>query len=572
MIVKGISATPDVVYKYTDYYELVWKDTGSGGKLDGAIWRAKNYQSEYCSLGDVAEDNYGYPKTKTVLVTAKKTKALVSPTSFTQVWKDSGSGANWDGAVYTMNAPAGYTCLGGVGMRHHSNPPDSKKYCCVKNEYVVRGGVVQAWNDKGTGSDKDVSLWTVIRAFGPFGVDAGNFIPVSGYGEPLSTYLLKGDNDKVRDAWSITRNESKELNLHEMSEMTMVWNDAGSGADADCSIWRPTVPAGYYPIGDVAVATHSRPRTAFAVRPSKTSDGLVRAPVSYTKIWSDRGSGADRDVTIWKANCPAGYVVLGNVATSGAYPDIGMIFCLKYQYTTSGGKWEYVWRDHGSGADADVTIWEAHPTTTTLQTTRGMGTIASHSGQPGSPNLLNKSMFTYWAEKPISKIYLSNVVYDLSAEKKLSQPAKMSPTNIQNSGDVEQKVVRTLSYETSQSSSFTFSQAIQLEITAEVEASLPLLGSATTTLGVSTTSTFETGTETTVTESDSISAEITIPAKSQTTAFITATEYKADIPFTATIRKVYYDGSEGSGIISGVYKGVQVTEANVQFGEIKPIA
>jgi vacuolar protein sorting-associated protein 13A/C len=41
-----------------------------------------------------------------------------------------------------------------------------------------------------------------------------------------------------------------------------VWDDSGSGAFADGSIWRPVVPAGYVALGDVAVAGHDPPTGA----------------------------------------------------------------------------------------------------------------------------------------------------------------------------------------------------------------------------------------------------------------------------------------------------------------------
>jgi len=574
LIAVAAGQDPDIVYKYTDAYELIWNDVGSGGDSDGSVWRARNYQSDFCALGDAATSGYGAPTFKAVLVSQRKSGALVNPTSFTQVWKDAGSGADRDGAFYKMNAPSGYICLGGVAMNSHNTEPDPKKYCCVKREYVVQADTMETWNDRGSGADKDVSLWTVIRAGGDaLGIDSGNFIAVAGYSRPASTaaYLLKADGNKVVDVWSLSTSDKKPLNLNEIGELKFIWNDAGSGANADVSIWRAEARNGYYPVGDIVVATHSKPKIGFLLRPSNPDGDAVAAPVSYSRIWNDAGSGANRDVQLWKVNCPGGYVSLGGVATDGSYPKLGDVYCVKHSYTTYGSSnnWGYTWKDSGSGANRDVTIYEARGTSSNQQSVRGFGAVSSYSYRPSSPYFLNTDFVSYWAEKPIEKIFMYNVQYDLSKEKQQTAPSKMSPTVMVNPTGRTVKASRTLTYTVAESSTFTFSQAIAIGIAVEFTAGIPLI-SHKTTVSVTATSTFTTGQTTTKTHSDSITAFIELPPKSQSTAVITGTEYKADIPYTATIKKVYYDGSFGYATISGVYKGVAISERTVTYGKIEP--
>jgi len=170
------------------------------------------------------------------LVTAKKNGVLASPTGFTQVWADHGSGADYSVAIYRMNAPSGYTCLGNVAVGNYGTIPDVSKYCCVKNEYVVRADTVQVYNDKGSSSDRDVSFWKTIRRGGEaFGIEGGNFITVVGYSKPNTAYLLK-KTSKIQDIWSLPQDELKPLNLYEMNQLKRIWTDASSGADSDCSI------------------------------------------------------------------------------------------------------------------------------------------------------------------------------------------------------------------------------------------------------------------------------------------------------------------------------------------------
>ena len=70
---------------------------------------------------------------------------------------------------------------------------------------------------------------------------------------------------------------------------------------------------GYYPLGDVAAATHSRPKTLAMTVMALESDALAE-PASFTSIWNDKGSGAKKDVTIYRMNPSSGYTCLGHIA------------------------------------------------------------------------------------------------------------------------------------------------------------------------------------------------------------------------------------------------------------------
>ena len=108
---------------------------------------------------------------------------------------------------------------------------------------------------------------------------------------------------------------------------------------------------------------------------------------------------------------------------------------------------------------------------------RGFGAVASYT-YPSSPYLLRKDSHTYWAEKPIVKIYVYNIMYDLNDERQQTVPAKLSRTPVENFSDQPQNVSRTIESSVTESSFFTFSQAIQLGISMEITAGSPLIGFA----------------------------------------------------------------------------------------------
>ena len=160
--------------------------------------------------------------------------------------------------------------------------------------------------------------------------------------------------------------------------------------------------------------------------------------------------------------------------------------------------------------------------------------------------------------------------YELDAERQQTTPETMSPTIIMNNSQERQKISRTLSYSIAKEESFTFTQAIQLGIAVEITAGSPLIGiEQKTTISLQATSTFSTGETTTETKEESVTANVEVPARSQITAWIQGTKYKADIPYTATIKKFFFDGTTALATISGVYKGVAISEIKVMYGEIE---
>lgn len=117
-----------------------------------------------------------------------------------------------------------------------------------------------------------------------------------------------------------------------MNDYTAIWTDSGSGADRDVSFWRPyDIQSGYFPLGDAATASHNKPPVP-AMTVTALESGALAPPTGFSEVWTDRGSGADRDVRVMKMNPPSGYTCLGHVAVEGynTYPDTN-----RYRYEKS---------------------------------------------------------------------------------------------------------------------------------------------------------------------------------------------------------------------------------------------
>ncbi len=109
-------------------YTKIWDDSGSGAHEDVSIYRPVQYQSGYFILGDVAKLGHGKPDTITMAVRELTAGALAQPASATEIWRDSGSGADDDVKILRLNPSSGYTCLGHIAIGSYSASPDLSKY------------------------------------------------------------------------------------------------------------------------------------------------------------------------------------------------------------------------------------------------------------------------------------------------------------------------------------------------------------------------------------------------------------------------------------------------------------
>ncbi|HEY0134560.1 MAG TPA: alkaline phosphatase [Nannocystis sp.] len=176
---------------------------------------------------------------------------------------------------------------------------------------------------------------------------------------------------------------ARPLELLPVSDYVWVYDDSGSGALTDGSIWRPVVPAGFVSVGDVAQASHDAP--GFATLVIRDDPGAVREPVGYEQIWTDEGSLGDHDVTIWNPIPPAHFVCLGSVAVA-AYdtpPATGLIRCVHRRYLVRGAM-TLTWTDTGSFAFQDAGLWTCTDGVEGGQAARSFITRRHHS-DPGLP-------------------------------------------------------------------------------------------------------------------------------------------------------------------------------------------
>ena len=104
----------------------------------------------------------------------------------------------------------------------------------------------------------------------------------------------------------------------------LTWTDKGSGADLDGFFYTPSVESSYYIIGGYAKQSGdaSSAKCVISVRQSKDNPKetpeLLVSPIDWSLIWTDKGSGAKMDGSMWNGVPPNNdYKCLGSVPQNG---------------------------------------------------------------------------------------------------------------------------------------------------------------------------------------------------------------------------------------------------------------
>jgi hypothetical protein len=152
------------------------------------------------------------------------------------------------------------------------------------------------------------------------------------------------------------------------SRYQWLWSDLGSGADQDMTIVRPvTESLEFFIVGDYAYNNYGPAIGTSMILAQVVSDPRdplppLKQPISYQKIWDDKGSGGKYDGSIWFPVPPENYVTLGWVVQQGYdTPYIPNFRCVRMDFCQASSFIGEIWTDKGSGADEDVELFLINP-------------------------------------------------------------------------------------------------------------------------------------------------------------------------------------------------------------------
>ena len=411
--------------------------------------------------------------------------------------------------------------LGNAVTTNWNAEPEASKYCCVKEEYLVRGKAHDAWNDKGSGAKTDVQIWEVTKRNGRNGTQGGNFISTNSYGEEptSSVYLLLHDNKKVQDIWT-QDTETRPIEVYQDTELDEIWTDRGSGAKDNVAIYAAKNRPGYVIPSHFAVGSYSKPTFAYMLRATDKDSNIFTSPTSYNPIWNDRGSGADGDVEIYEPVCPNGYAYLGHVAINSYTSEPGddnEVSCIKLSYMNELGKdnWRQIWKDKKSGAEEDVTIFEARSSDDHYANLQSMGAVKSWKRTPNEPWFLMKEFVAYKFEQPIKSIeVVGDIKYDFDKREMLGAGPQttvqsMDGALVNRGNTTTSELVAEIRILKSYESTFVFSHSYSIS----VEKKFGVPDVAQTTLTLTAEASFEHGTTQTTEEEAICSSKLYVPPR-----------------------------------------------------------
>lgn len=152
-------------YLSGDGYTKIYDDTGTGAFSDVSFWRPVVPEG-YISLGDVAVAGHGAPDHPAVTVAADH-PALVEPIAYEKIWSDAGAGGELEVTLWNPLPPAGpYICPGQIAKPDHGGPPALGETRCVHERYLQPAVVEFTWDDTGSGAAWDGSVWSCREGAG----------------------------------------------------------------------------------------------------------------------------------------------------------------------------------------------------------------------------------------------------------------------------------------------------------------------------------------------------------------------------------------------------------------------
>jgi hypothetical protein len=158
------------------------------------------------------------------------------------------------------------------------------------------------------------------------------------------------------------------------TEFLRIWDNKGSRSKPG-DFWRPS-PApdslpGFFPLGDLAVSGHdninNRRVVAVVCEGEPPSAGAnqgkaLSKPDDFEQVWKDTGSGAKTDCSIWRPVPPEGYVALGLVCADGLdKPSVNSVRCVRADLVVAASIDTMIWSDKGSRAKQDFSVWSVLP-------------------------------------------------------------------------------------------------------------------------------------------------------------------------------------------------------------------
>ena len=193
-----------------------------------------------------------------------------------------------------------------------------------------------------------------------------------------------------------------------------------------------------------------------------------------------------------------------------------------------------------------------------------------------APYILQADKINYYSEKPVTHVVVTDVKYEFNKAKyEKKPPQNLNMLTVINRSHIPQNVAKTVEYTTTSSSGWSFGVGIGMGTTVTLVDQSKSVGVASVSVNAELTydvkTTFTYGQETTTETTDSVEVGMEISWTSKMSVTLVADKFTSNIPFVATMKKYYFDGTTDVSTTEGIFKGVHVSNVHVQYGENKQL-
>ncbi len=159
----------------------------------------------------------------------------------------------------------------------------------------------------------------------------------------------------------ITLKGSHGISVARVCQYRRSYRDKGSGGKIDGTFYVPELPAGFMLTGGYAQGNYDAPSACvLAINADKASaDALLRSPDEWHRLWTDKGSGARMDGSIWHPSVNDDrFACIGSVAAEGYdKPIVSEYTCLHRCLLQETPVAAPVWSTAGTGAKHKIYIY-----------------------------------------------------------------------------------------------------------------------------------------------------------------------------------------------------------------------
>ena len=110
---------------------------------------------------------------------------------------------------------------------------------------------------------------------------------------------------------------TKQLEVFTTYDANLIYTDKGTGSNKDLAVFQANLPDGFFMLGQHAQQNHSNLISGPIPLVKPLAKGAITSPKDFEWEWDDKGSGGDENVSFWRVVPHDEYVALGGIVSPG---------------------------------------------------------------------------------------------------------------------------------------------------------------------------------------------------------------------------------------------------------------